>query len=1345
MDWHGLYRKWHGSFSVLDLLRRFFRLLLRPLFIALFLSLLAAAANLWLFSPPKTPVLTYVGNYEFPLQPNAWATEDVDRFRDLDGETIQLRFGNELSLTSLPGDIASLLNAQSVTGDWWWFRYQETPLVIYISMHGIAGSDLKGNDAESQGRAFLIPPGSIAKNDDMQTDDVSIWNLDNFLEVEELLSTISKSVGKSRNAIVVLDAMRARRHKRLQPTRFVKNRFLNALDQISIPSNVAVLSTDCGANSPAHGCSVFGRNFLLTLTGSENHPDTNQARTSRFFPRYLTLREVCQTLQRMNQDWSLANNYACAQPLFRKGGESFEQSPVAAAPATRLRRRIEKRLDNILASPAAISVSRLDELWADVGFLSRFRPWRYEPKQWARLEQELLRLEELALAGSAYRDQASVLSNRLGREIDAIRARFEALGDNRSPVRMAGLLANSTVLPNPGVLDGKLVSDPMYRLFGASRTHSEGISLREEQFRRLVDRYRPGLPLVRFREYQSGVDKMNSLAVNNVFGDPRVFEELTEKLQQLNESRRTIEDRVFYEVDQPELAEHESAAANEAKRELRQRSDSYAERDLILSRIGYRWSLASDETIANNTITLGSGESRDKLLEEIKSQPSASEVDSYAETTAIFYGLPYLENRSQIRTKLMDLSRNCFQRRVEKEISTSASSNRPMKWSDFVANCLTRLQVGEAGDRFAKNRLDVFDLPKDAPDALHLNELAKQLGKIVQFNAKEVEKDFWGPLGPSLDRKDSYYWAAQKSLLSVANHLHQNPPDDPPSEVADTPLSEFVTFTNSSRVPPKIDHLPDFEPINSDPIRVSFGVNAAGEHFSEKWVRTANGDIGNQLTSSGDESDDDATYFFRGHERSPRTVRLKPEGFVSRNVNAELLVPPRLHVRAITQQPKEVMLVLDASRSMGNENKLARAKEKLVELVSELRTHETKEIKVGVLAFGHRVGWSSDLPVQVLKNPLGTSENSQPETDYEFFGTFDLESIELDETIAAKVFPLNAWGQSPLYAAIQNAAQRCQKDMDSYIVVFSDLKQYVYRSKNEFDWAQLGQDRAEIFVVGDGIPTFNKEFLSAIGDKSQAGAENRQVLDSVKVIADRIATPTKAPKLKIAKNSIWNDFPVNMTQSRTAGTWRMRSENGSEHTIELHPGDDLRLVLVGDNLVNREPVPGVKDRTGRVGLELSRDQSQLTFFFNDSRLNSRPRFACAKLYIGNERLLIADGRFSHDRNYPTWTCVIPKGLPKRVELSCTYDPNIKGAFVPPDLKFDSGENGLTLVLKQPVNIGQLLLVDNPDSSSPVVHRLFDFQRGVSIQQIASGNLESEPIIVDPSFWESFKWSEDWLE
>lgn len=240
----------------------------------------------------------------------------------------------------------------------------------------------------------------------------------------------------------------------------------------------------------------------------------------------------------------------------------------------------------------------------------------------------------------------------------------------------------------------------------------------------------------------------------------------------------------------------------------------------------------------------------------------------------------------------------------------------------------------------------------------------------------------------------------------------------------------------------------------------------------------------------------EAVASFRGHEYS---TTFEADAFRGQRVEwtPPKSVPAQLTVFDAIGKEKSVIFILDCSRSMNAEMvvedtsrmQMDIAGDALLSMLQELSTE--KGMRVGVMLFGHRVGWSTDpdQPTIVLKNPkceangVEISDELLPSTDVESIvdlSRFDIASLG---TVAGRMKGVQPWGQTPLYLSIRQALEqfaRDDPDTEKSIVVITDGadNQFTPASSSVRTTATgFGEVRdalqgnpVPIYIVGFGVP-----------------------------------------------------------------------------------------------------------------------------------------------------------------------------------------------------------------------------------------------------------------------------------
>lgn len=234
----------------------------------------------------------------------------------------------------------------------------------------------------------------------------------------------------------------------------------------------------------------------------------------------------------------------------------------------------------------------------------------------------------------------------------------------------------------------------------------------------------------------------------------------------------------------------------------------------------------------------------------------------------------------------------------------------------------------------------------------------------------------------------------------------------------------------------------------------------------------------------------DAVVSLRGNDRGSAFLLRPPVGGAV-DVVWNRYGPPRVVVQGRRRQPASVVFVLDASYSMrdpipgvesaGQATEIPRidaAKDALRRMMTQLAL--TGDARVGVRVFGHRVGWTTSEPTQILPQANYTRPfppDLTPAEDVELIlplGRFDDSVAAEVEGIIEQVQP---WGQSPLYLALRQALDDFSgenPDAERRIVVVTDGANYQFNAlqpTTRDDVLSVAEGRKiPIHIVGFGIP-----------------------------------------------------------------------------------------------------------------------------------------------------------------------------------------------------------------------------------------------------------------------------------
>jgi len=332
----------------------------------------------------------------------------------------------------------------------------------------------------------------------------------------------------------------------------------------------------------------------------------------------------------------------------------------------------------------------------------------------------------------------------------------------------------------------------------------------------------------------------------------------------------------------------------------------------------------------------------------------------------------------------------------------------------------------------------------------------------------------------------------------------------------------------------------------------------------------------------------DAVVTLRGNERSTAFL-IRPPAGVSVDVKMNRFGSPRVVVQGRRRQPASVVFVLDASYSMrdtipgvesaGQATEIPRmdaAKDALRRMLTQLAM--AGDARVGVRIFGHRVGWTTSEPTQILPQPNYARPyppDLTPAEDVELvlpLGRFD-ESVasELDD-ILAEVQP---WGQSPLYLALRQALDDFtgeDPDAERRIVVITDGANYQFNAlqpTTRDDILALAAGRnIPIHIVGFGVPASEaaqaSEEFRAIAD--QTGGSYVTVENATSLIAslEELLGPTEY-RVVGPSGELFGPARVgtqlSITPKPTSPSDYTVFAAGAEKTLQLAGGEAVELQL----------------------------------------------------------------------------------------------------------------------------------------------------------------------------------------
>lgn len=360
--------------------------------LTVFVGLLAWILLTLIDAPEKTPVLLVSAAGDGPIPQSPWVSEELERFRLLDGTTFTVRdfvipdAAKKAGTTGFRESLVELAAAAEETG----------VVVIYVRLPGAV---------DDAGRPCLIPPGASAVH------------TETWLSAEDALEVINGDVfADNVQRLVVFD--------RCQPAAvwsagILADTFVERLQQLIERRQDAgdwsklVVLTDVssgqrGQDSAALGGSVFGHSFWLGLTGAA---DTKVAGGDG--NRRVSIGEIVNYTRQRTAAWVWQNRRQRQAPaVFPR--EHTDYDIAWAAPERQ--QKAWDRADRELRGLHAGRNSNRDELtnhWNARNALVNQRPWQSDPVAWQRLHSALVHLERSSQGGQNSLEQTQAAEKAL--------------------------------------------------------------------------------------------------------------------------------------------------------------------------------------------------------------------------------------------------------------------------------------------------------------------------------------------------------------------------------------------------------------------------------------------------------------------------------------------------------------------------------------------------------------------------------------------------------------------------------------------------------------------------------------------------------------------------------------------------------------------------------------------------------------------------------------------------------------------------------------------------------------------------------------------------------------------
>jgi len=399
-------RVWRGSYAEDRRFSRFLafarRKLIWGILLLLATSLFVGLIWLLLFAPQRTPlVVLTAAPYTQPLPPNAWAFEDVENLNWLDGKNLTVRrqarpIDSEAAFREQLSE--GLSRAKSIS--------PEQPLILWISMHGVAGIKRLGG----KGEAHLLTPDTTSNA------------CRGCIDVKSLLETVASETPQ-RQVLVILDCQKMTVNWDIGLLDNPISEVLSGM-RADMPENVAVFlaagNYQRSLVSPDIQGSAFAHYFRQGLAGAADGCIENERADA-----WVSMRELEHYVTSAVAHWSRQNRGVSQIPmLIQKNPESNFRLARVLNSAT-IEQLFSEDSRTAQALPA-ISDQKLDSMW---GKIDEFRPYalyQNEPHAWAKLERDLLSLELMSVSGKGYQQSAEKLAFQIKNRLETIAARLEA-------------------------------------------------------------------------------------------------------------------------------------------------------------------------------------------------------------------------------------------------------------------------------------------------------------------------------------------------------------------------------------------------------------------------------------------------------------------------------------------------------------------------------------------------------------------------------------------------------------------------------------------------------------------------------------------------------------------------------------------------------------------------------------------------------------------------------------------------------------------------------------------------------------------------------------------------------
>ena len=548
-------RSWQQSGTVQPLTQLRLRNQARPLRVAGLLLLVLVCSVLWiyglLFKAAQTPLIVVAAtDYEWPLPPNAWVREDVQRLKDLHRRTLDVV---EVSADWNAGEHA-LHDFHKKMSEAIAQRSRASTVLIYVSMHGVVDGD---------GIPCLVPPGG------------SPLDAESWVPVRALLDSIkSLPSADDLDKLLILDCNRMQSNWGLG---LLYNGFADRLPEVvekAGVSNLVVFNSagpgQVGWSSAEMRGSAFGYYLRLALAGAA---DANG-------DRRISVSELHNYLGVKVNGWAIRNRAARQEPMLIPE-EAARRHAIAWIPP-------RGAPPQPLSGKSEVSQEELRQLWKDHDQLLNLDAIRFAPLEVRNYQNRLLWLEQLNQAGDAYNKRAGELREELQRWGAALKQR-KAVAANPDTVAARRRIWDPDA---ESIATGlTLHSLPLATYFGIEKKGSSPPLLTEAVFRLHAQRAwtedeMPSDLLKAFSAAVASLEKGELVAVPN---DERVVSWIRGSVAEGDRLRRAAEDALLagdteQSIEKSRLAEKAFGRAEEFTQKV---ADAFDLCDQVLAEVPY--------------------------------------------------------------------------------------------------------------------------------------------------------------------------------------------------------------------------------------------------------------------------------------------------------------------------------------------------------------------------------------------------------------------------------------------------------------------------------------------------------------------------------------------------------------------------------------------------------------------------------------------------------------------------------------------------------------------------------------------------------------------------------------